>query len=119
VDSHSVHALPVTNSEVALQRLGGDTSLYATLLTYFIQDAPGLMQKLRDAHREGKKDVFVHTVHGLKGLAATFEAVPFVSVAREIESAARAGDSTTVQTLLPQLDAEFDRLLKEVQTLAQ
>ena len=110
---------PVTNSHVALQRLGGDHGLYATLISYFVQDAPGLMQRLRDAHRDGTKEIYIQTVHGLKGLSATFEAVPFVSVAHELESAARAGDWNKVQSQMPQLDVEFDRLMADIQIVAQ
>jgi HPt (histidine-containing phosphotransfer) domain-containing protein len=119
VDLQPAHAAPVINTEVALQRLGGDKTLHAVLLTYFVQDAPGLMQKLREAHQAGTLEVFTQTIHGLKGLAATFEAVPFVTVAREIESASRARDLATVQSLLPQLDFEFGRLFGEIESLAR
>lgn len=119
MDLQPAHAAPITNTDVALQRLGGDTALFSTLLSYFLQDSPGLMQKLHDAHHSGAHEIFVQTVHGLKGLAATFEAVPFVAVAREIETAARAGNWSMVETLLPQLDSEFDRLRNEIELLAR
>ena len=56
--------------------------------------------------------------HSLKGLSATFEAIPFTLLAAEVESLARAGDQGRLEQTLPQLKIEFDRLVADLQTLA-
>lgn len=111
----STRNVPVTDPEVALQRLGGDKTLYAALVSYFLQDAPELMQRLREAHRAGALQAVVETAHGLKGLAATFEALPFVQVASDFESVARSGNREGLDGLLPQLESEFARLFGELE----
>jgi len=118
VNSTSTRNVPVTNADVALQRLGGDKALYAALLSYFLQDAPELMQRLRDAHRAGALQSVVETSHGLKGLSATFEAIPFVQVASDFEAVARSGNREGLDVLLPQLESEFARLFAELEVAA-
>ncbi len=111
MNSHSTQPVPVINHEVALQRLGGDTSLFATLASFFLEDAPGLMEQLHDAYRTGAAELVVQTAHSLKGLSATFEAIPFRRLAEEIEFLARAGNLSTAGALLTQIDHEFGRLV--------
>ncbi|MEK6259957.1 MAG: Hpt domain-containing protein [Planctomycetota bacterium] len=118
MNSQLAQTAPITNTEVALRRLGGDTKLFATLARFFLQDAPGLMQQLHDAHRTGAVEVVFQSAHSLKGLAATFEALPFVELAAEVESLARAGDLSVVEGLISPLDFEFRRLVTELQNSA-
>ncbi len=109
---------PITNREVALQRLGGDAKLFATLAGFFLQDAPALLQQLHDAHHRGAVELVFQSAHSLKGLSATFEAVPFLRAVGEIESLTRTGDSSGLDRLISNLDYEFDRLVANLQDSA-
>lgn len=111
--------VPITNFAVALERLGGDGALLAALTSYFLEDAPGLMKQLRTAQQTGTTQEVVQTAHGLKGLAATFEAIPFVQLAADIEAQAKAGNRAGVQALFPRLEVEFERLFAALQTSTQ
>jgi len=108
---------PVTNREISLRRLGGDETLLATLAGFFLEDAPALMIQLNHAHDSGDFAMVAHCAHGLKGLSATFEAVPFMQLAAEIESLARAEDHYHVNEAIPRLQAEFDRLAADLRSL--
>ena len=103
---------------MALRRLGGDTKLFDTLAGFFLQDAPALMQQLHDAHRSGAVELVFQSAHSLKGLAATFDALPFVEIADEIESLARAGNLSAIDGLISSLDYEFNRLVTNLQNPA-
>lgn len=118
VNSQLIETVPVINAAVALRRLGGDKKLFATLASFFLQDAPTLMQQLHDAHRTGAVVVVGRKAHSLRGLAATFEALPFLELAAEIESLARAGDLSVIDVLISPLDYEFSRLMKDLQNPA-
>lgn len=118
MDSQLAQTGPVINTEVALRRLGGDTKLFATLAGFFLQDAPTLMQQLHDARRMGTVELIFQSAHSLKGLASTFEALPFVELAVEIESLARAGDLLAIDALMSPLDFEFSRLMTNLQNSA-
>jgi HPt (histidine-containing phosphotransfer) domain-containing protein len=111
--------VPVTNPVVALERLGGDQALFAALTSYFLEDAPGLMARLGTAQQTGTIQEVVQLAHGLKGLASTFEAIPFVQLAADVEAQAKAGDRAAVQALFPRLKAEFDRLFAALQSPTQ
>ena len=92
--------------------------MFATLAGFFLQDAPALMQQLHDAYRMGTVELVFQSAHSLKGLAATFEALPFVELAAEVESLARAGDLVASDGLIPSLDYEFSRLVTDLQNPA-
>ena len=115
MNSGLARTVPVTNREMALRRLGGDTKLFDTLAGFFQQDAPALMQQLHEAHRTGAVELVFQSAHSLKGLAATFDALPFVEIAAEIESLTRAGNLSASDGLIPSLDYEFSRLVMDLQ----
>ena len=118
MDSQRTQTVPVINTEVALRRLGGDTKLFATLAGFFLQDAPALMQQLHDSHHTGTVEMVFQSAHSLKGLAGTFEALPFVELAAEVETMARAGNLMAIKSLMSRLDFEFSRLVAHLQNSA-
>ncbi|MDP1647404.1 MAG: response regulator [Rubrivivax sp.] len=73
----------------ALNRLGGNKSLYARTLGSFLQDSETLTQQLSDQLRAALFDDATRLLHTLKGLAATVGATPLSQVAARIESAVR------------------------------
>jgi len=107
----------VTNREVALRRLGGSETLLATLAGFFLEDAPVLMKELGDACRSNDLPIVCRRAHSLKGLSATFEAVPFQSLAGEIETMARAGDNSHLNERIRELEVEFDRLVMHLRPM--
>jgi len=118
VEPNSDSLTPVTNREIALGRLGGNHAMFATLASFFLQDAPVLMEQLHEACRLKEFDQILHRAHSLKGLAATFEAIPFTELARQMESLARAVDLPSIVNLLPQLDVEYARLVSDLSAVA-
>ncbi len=105
------------NIEVALQRMSGNTTLLATLAAYFLEDAPQLLEQLHDGLRINSLEQVTLSAHSLRGLAATFEATPFVTLAMEIENLGRVGDASRLNELTTRLDAEFTRLNEALLTV--
>jgi two-component system, sensor histidine kinase and response regulator len=112
-------SIPVINRDVALRRLGGDAQLFATVAGFFLQDAEMLMRELHDAHRAADFGTIVHRAHSLKGLASTFEAIPFIETARIIESVARTQDASRLDLMVPRLDHEYHRLIAHLHSFAE
>ena len=104
----------VADREVALRRLGGDEKLFATLIDFFLEDAPALMTELGHAYDSGDLESVWRRAHGLKGLSSTFEAVTFMYLAAEVESLARTADLVPLAEAIPQLKTEFDRLVEHL-----
>jgi HPt (histidine-containing phosphotransfer) domain-containing protein len=108
----------VTDREKCLKRLGGDQKLFVTLVGFFLEDAPMLMKQLGDAFHAGDFGAVAHRAHSLKGLSSTFEAIPFMELASEIESLAAVSDHARINAVMPQLDSEFRRLISELEPLS-
>jgi len=110
-------SIAVTNRAKTLARLGGDEKLLVTLAGFFLEDAPAFMTQLGHAFDSGDFLTIAHRAHSLKGLSSTFEAIPFMTCAAEIEALARAEDLHHLSEAIPQLEIEFDRLVADLQSL--
>lgn len=114
----SIHdGTPVLDREVALKRLGGNEQLLASLVGFFLEDAPVLMGQLTEAIDAGDTKKAAHRAHSLKGLAATFEALPFQLLAAEIEALASGGNLPQLAPGIQKLHFEYDRLTTELRSL--
>lgn len=112
-----LEADPVINYEIALERLSGDTSMLATLAGFFLEDAPQLMTELHDGFKAGSTDIVFRRAHALKGLSATFEAIPFFRLAEEVESLARSKRESSLPSKIAAMQTEFDRLVLKLRDL--
>ena len=110
-------SVPVMDRDVSLRRLGGNEQLLASLIGFFLEDAPQLMQQLHDAAQEADAKKLAHRAHSLKGLAATFEAIPFQRLAAEIEAMASDGNTQQATQSIAKLEVEYDRLASQLHDL--
>lgn len=104
----------IINREVALKRLNGDQDLLIKLAGFFLEDAPLLHQQLCDASKANDFESIVHRAHSLKGLAATFEAIPFQKLVAEIESLGRIRAISALDQKMELVNVEFQRLTSEL-----
>ncbi len=96
----------------ALKRLDGDRELLAELAQFFLEDSPGLLEKLRDGLRNGKARDVQRAAHSLKGLAANFGAREAVDAAHVVEESGQSGDLAAAAAALPQLERQVELLQK-------
>jgi len=94
----------------ALERLGGDEELFQELMTFFVEDAPELLQAIHVGLRVGNARGVEHAAHTLRGLAANFDAEKAMNMAGSIEEMAGKGDLPRVVTLLAPLELEIHSL---------
>jgi CheY-like chemotaxis protein len=84
---------------------GGNPALLARVRDAFARQTPELLSSMRtDIDRADLESLARHT-HTLKGSLSYFGG-PAVAIARELESAARAGQLATAASLLPDLEIE-------------
>lgn len=103
---------PVADLDAALRRVEGRYEFLCRLGDRFVESLPVYLDDLR---RElGRSDLAALAVaaHRLRGEASTFGAGRFVAQAGELESAARQGDASAANRLLPRLAAEADLLAR-------
>ena len=101
----------IADLDAALGRLNGSRQLLLDVIAFFLEDAPALLQEARRGLDNQEAAQVRRASHGLKGLAATFDAQSVVTTAREIELHADRGDLDSLPELLDQLEMEVNRLI--------
>ncbi|WP_428306612.1 Hpt domain-containing protein [Lacipirellula sp.] len=78
------------NVEEALSRLAGDRDLLRAIIEIFLEDAPPLYEKVRQAVMRNDLPTLHRAAHSLKGLAATLSAHDMAAAASRLEHMASA-----------------------------
>ena len=110
---------PPIDRESVLRRLGGDEQLFADVVRYFREDAPPLLQSLREAVAREDAEQIARSAHSLKGLAANIGAQPLADAAQAVERAGHGRHCDQAQTLLATVDDEFKTSLRELDDAAR
>jgi two-component system sensor histidine kinase/response regulator len=88
------------NPAVALRRMGADTDLLSSMVDYFLEDCPSLVQELKERIKAGDETEASRVVHSLKGLCANFEAGLATRAAALVEAACIANQLEEASVLL-------------------
>jgi len=75
-----------------LERLGGDTGLFAELVRFFLEDTGEILQRAHEGAQERDAVKLSRAAHSLKGLCSTFGGREAVDLAWRIEQSAMLGD---------------------------
>ncbi len=95
----------------ALANLGGDEELYVRLIAVFLRDTPGDRARLAAALDASDAAGTALIAHSLKGNAGVVGASTAVSRARDLEHAARAGETARFAACVQALDKALDAAL--------
>ena len=113
--------IPVCNGEVvsqlaAIKRPEEETSLLQRLVTLFAEDAPKLLQQLRQALKSNDLTQIAEAAHALKSSSANLGSLQFSGYCAEIERNARQGipPSSETQVLIAELEQQLQELLAEL-----
>lgn len=101
---------PPLNFAEALREFNGKRELVDRVATRFISDADAYLAILREALAKRDRESLLQYGHKIHGSAATLAAHPFASAGAELESAARIGDDTLLDSLVAKVEAEYARL---------
>ena len=86
------------------------------LVQTFLEEAPTMLQELRDALATGDADTFRRAAHSLKSNSLTFGALTLGAMAREHELGGLAAAESS--TALDALTQEYDRVAAALQELS-
>jgi signal transduction histidine kinase/CheY-like chemotaxis protein len=104
----------------ALNRLGGDRAMFATILKSFANDLPQSPERLAVHLRSGDRSEATRSMHTLKGLAATVGARQLSQVAARIEAALKAKSAPDEsRSLVKELQQAVDQTVLVLQPLLQ
>ncbi len=115
---HSAEAA-VADLATALKRLRGDRQLLCELIEFFENDGPALLTVARESLAAGDYVSLERAAHSLKGLAATFEALPAAAAAGVIEEAAREQRAKALPALVELLARQLEQLRGFLSTYRQ
>jgi len=91
-----------------LETAGGDGAFVADLLDTFADQAPGLLEELRDGLSSGDRDGVRRAAHTLKSNAATFGATDLSALCASLERLAQAGDLAGASPLVRRVEDAYD-----------
>ncbi|MHC1741814.1 MAG: response regulator [Syntrophobacteraceae bacterium] len=97
--------------EEALERFGGDESLFEKVFTSLLDTFPNLIPELRDELKRGETQAAAMRVHTLKGVAGNLSAKPLFEAARELEQIIRDGQESSLEQSVYRVDALLGGLL--------
>ncbi|NJP07256.1 MAG: response regulator [Chloroflexaceae bacterium] len=112
--------LPVLNM-AALERLrasvGDDPEIMIELIESFLEDAPGLLQDLRQAVEQESADSVRLLAHSLKSNSADFGATTLHQLFKQLEHMGKSGDLNGAQALLEQAEAGYPAVAQALQRM--
>ena len=89
---------------------GTDSAFVKELIDTFLDDAPTMLNDLRQSLAEKNAEVFRRAAHSLKSNGASFGALQLAAQAKDLELLGKTGDLAQVGDKLTVLTTEFDRV---------
>jgi two-component system sensor histidine kinase/response regulator len=102
-----------------LERVEGDHELLAEMICLFQQEAPHLLEAMRNALQQGDMAELERSAHSMKGAAGNLSAHATARAALRLEQNAKNGDAESANISLAILEGAVERLLPELADLCQ
>jgi two-component system, sensor histidine kinase and response regulator len=117
-------AIPSTDAEAvdlaaALERLGGDRSLYDELVGVFKNECPGMAAEMRRAIDDRDVKTLARSAHTLRGSSSNLGAVAVAEAALELEKLARSEKLEGAGEQFKVLENEMQRLFSELESIRE
>jgi len=100
-----------------LTGFGGNRRLVAEVVDVFLEDAPAMLSRLRDAARAQDPAQMAAAAHAIKGSAGLFSQGTAYESARRLEHLARAGDLAKADGACADVEADIAQLMAELRYL--
>jgi PAS domain S-box-containing protein len=105
--------------ERLMQTIGDDRGLLAALIDTFLDDVPRLVDGARQGLQQGQADEVRRAAHTLKSNGATFGAIRFSELSRELEALARSGTLEGTADLLARIEGEYESVRLALEAVRQ
>ncbi|UFS69753.1 PAS domain S-box protein [Geomonas sp. RF6] len=107
--------LPAARPERTLEQIGGDIGTLDIVIETFLESAPMQLEEVRSAVAARDPEMLQKAAHLIKGALSVVAADGARCLAEELEEAGKVGDLARAAELLPQLEAELERVLRELE----
>ncbi|QDU80033.1 Signal transduction histidine-protein kinase BarA [Polystyrenella longa] len=102
--------------EKAQLRLGGDVHLLNSMVSFFLEDSPALIAKMKESLANGDDDELARAVHSIKGLTSNFDALEITAYTQILEDRAKKGDTAGFSGEIKKLESQVGELIEELKT---
>ena len=98
----------------ALERVGGDQELLKEIADLFLEDAPGLLDLVREAIDKNDGSALQRAAHSLKGSVANFGAEETVAAAYQLEQLGVNGQLDDAKDVFVVLEQELHKVFESL-----
>jgi len=117
--AHPPSANPCWNRAEALARIGDDEQLLRDLCHIFLEEAPKLVEKLRQAVTDADFETVMKTAHSLKGEASYLGAARASQSARQLERWGQESNQAEVTKTFAELERDVADLTLALKDMAE
>jgi PAS domain S-box-containing protein len=110
-------AADALDRDVLLAGFGGRADLLRQVVGVFLEDAPAMLSRIREALKTGNSADVAAAAHALKGSVGLFSQKEAYDGARRLEQLARKGELAEGAAICAELEASLSRLMTELQSL--
>jgi HPt (histidine-containing phosphotransfer) domain-containing protein len=93
-----------------------DPDIVTELIQIFLGESQPLLHQIREAVTTGQATQLRQAAHTLKGSSASLGAKALAAKSHELEKIGRGGSVAGAEALVPQLEAEFERACRALET---
>ncbi|HVP21954.1 MAG TPA: response regulator [Anaerolineaceae bacterium] len=97
--------------EIRSLQVPGEPDLLAELIDAYLSNSKTLMQKIEEAEEARNAEDLSKLIHSLKGTSANLGAYKLANMCGEVEALADRAEIETIALWLPQIEAEFQRVV--------
>jgi HPt (histidine-containing phosphotransfer) domain-containing protein len=110
-------AADALDRDVLLAGFGGRADLLQQVVAVFLEDAPAILARIREALKTGNSAEVAAAAHALKGSVGLFSQKEAYEAARRLEQMARNGELAEGAAVCAELEASLSRLMTELHAL--
>ena len=118
VDAADAQEIDLPDLGEILSVFDDDMELFKESVEIFLEEAPGILQKIRQAAAESDFQALEREAHSLKGMVRAFQAGDLSERAYVLEKKGRDQDAKDVMALLEVLEGQIDLLGKRLLEMA-
>ncbi|MDH4128585.1 MAG: response regulator [Spirochaetota bacterium] len=110
VIGNKIEKSDVMNTEIALNRMGGDSKLLVEMAKIFMERHPSLVLDIKTAIEKDDPFGLEYAAHKIKGTVSIFEATKCLNLAKELEIIAKESNFANAKEIFIQFEKEIEKL---------
>ena len=115
VKEHIPETLPGLDLRTGLRRVGGNSTLYLTLLNTLARENQDTAARIREMIRQDRFDEARRAAHTLKGTAGNLSAIDVQAAAAELENVIGSGAASRIESCINRLEYTLSEVTSSVE----